>query len=96
MSPERRLWQAVITQAVRDAESVTSTRLKAPGDTLFDGSRAARQWLVKAGTDFRLVCALAGWEPDFISEAFRDGRLTGAKLVSEDAQKRRERRAAHG
>jgi hypothetical protein len=96
-SPERRLWQQVILQAVRDAESISSKRISATGETGGYGARKAREWIVDCGRDFRLVCAMAGWDADFVSEAFRDGRLTLDRIADagpETARRRRSKEAA--
>jgi hypothetical protein len=94
LTPERRLWQAVILQAVRDAESATSTRRVATGDNRPMGAVHAREWLMDCGADFRRVCALAGWDAEFVSEAFRDGRLTLDRLNEAGPEGVRRRREA--
>jgi hypothetical protein len=95
MSGEQALWQAVILQAVRDAESATSTRVVAPGETGGFGARVARNWILDCGKDFRFACALAGWDHDFISKAFREGTLTQERLYPEEGKRRRKRRVAN-
>lgn len=74
MMPEQRLWQSVVLQAVRDATAndskvVTSQRAK----------RSADAWLRYGGRDFRTVCALAGFDPDFIREKYVSGKLDGER-----------------
>lgn len=70
ISPERQLWAAVLGQAVNDAlrEKPYSVldRLAATG---------ARSWMDGQGKDFRMVCTLAGMDPDAVSAAWRSGRV---------------------
>lgn len=68
--PETRLWQTVIFQAVIDAT--------AKGDSL--EKRRAAEWLRENRRDFKQVCAMAGLDPDFISEAFCQGRIRRSVL----------------
>lgn len=74
MTPEQRLWQSVLLTAVQDAvydgENVE----------LQNAQRAAAIWLDKAGRDFREVCTLAGMDPQFIADAWRNGKLTKDSL----------------
>lgn len=59
---ERQLWGAVIWRAVSDAVW--------PGvgaEARFHRDQA-REWFRFGGKDFRLVCELAGFDPDFIRD----------------------------
>ncbi len=86
---ERHIWQMVIVQAFRDANS----KLTASSDT----RRAleiedARNWFINADPDFLTVCNLAGFDPDHVQKRalasigertgvgrnFRDFQGTGA------------------
>lgn len=57
---EKALWKAVITQALMDAQSRSS---KAEDQY---HKHEARRWLTSNGKDFRMVCLLAGEDPDYI------------------------------
>lgn len=70
MSPEQHLWQRVVLQALDDAladnpASVENRRAK----------RDARLWLDHGGRNFRHVCAMTGWDPDFIRDKWKAGRI---------------------
>jgi len=76
MTPENKLWQHVLMQAMIDA---TFT-----GDTT-ENCRAKKlsiKWMTKAGKDFHTVCNLAGMDPDFVRESFLAGRVDGELLRS--------------
>jgi hypothetical protein len=53
----RRLWAAVILQAISDAEGVDTARNEKSGG--YD-QRTAAAWLRNKGADLRIVCDLAG------------------------------------
>jgi len=79
MSPEQTLWQTVVIKALTDATAVD------PSST--DDRRArheADSWIRSGGKDYRRVCALAGLDPDFIREAYIDGRIDGALLRAKE------------
>jgi len=70
MIPQRRLWQSVIYQAFMDAtgnEPGYSGGIKAKRD--------ADSWIRRGGRSFRDVCSLAGMDPDFLSEAYKNNRV---------------------
>ena len=75
MIPEKRLWQAVLFQAVRDATSQHDSREK----------READAWIRSGRKDFREVCSLAGMEPEFIQEAYIGGKINPELLRSSTA-----------
>lgn len=78
----RDLWQHVILQALMDATHPNKD------STNPDDRRARREapaWISDCGKNFRMVCDLAGWDADFISEAFRDGRIRYESLKRADA-----------
>jgi hypothetical protein len=56
---ERRLWQCVVIQALRDA--LLTRQCMRTGDEL--ARHEARSWLESGGRDFELVCGMAGVEP---------------------------------
>lgn len=68
--PERQLWAAVLGQAVNDAlrESAYSSEDRR-------GKNSARSWMDGQGRDFRLVCTLAGMEPEAVADAWRGRRM---------------------
>ena len=79
MTPEQRLWQTVVMKALTDATAAH------PAST--DDIRARRDaddWVRSGGRDYRLVCALAGLDPDFIREAYVAGRIDGALLRAKE------------
>jgi hypothetical protein len=57
---EKRLWLAVINQALID--STTSAKEM---DTPIERPKA-RRWLTSDGDDFRMVCEMAGLNPDYV------------------------------
>jgi len=78
--PEQRLWQGVVLLALSDAT------VDDPGSR--DMARArdeARTWITRAGRDYRMVCALAGWDPEFIRDSFVSGRVDHLRLKSAGA-----------
>lgn len=82
-TPEQRLWQAVLAQAINDAtrESASSA----------DDRRAmleARAWLDRGGYDFQRCCTFAGLDPDAVREAWRAGRLTHVGSTTNHAHHR--------
>lgn len=83
-SGELQLWQTVLFTAVKDAlEGQDQERPE------LERFRADR-WIRSNGKDFRLVCALAGLEPEFIRSAYIAGRIRLDLLVaSETGNKRR-------
>lgn len=56
----RSLWRAVIGQQISDAKN---TSLKPEKQSL---KRQAMDWLFNDESNFRMVCDLAGWEPDYV------------------------------
>jgi hypothetical protein len=72
LTPEQVLWRAVLTQAVYDANK-DPDRLCNAADRR--ACHASRQWLTDGGSDFRMVCDLAGIDPPFFRDAVRAGRL---------------------
>lgn len=70
LSPERRMWQSVIEQAFSDA-----MRPDPKNQNDLREKRIAANWIRSCGPDFRLVCDLAGMDPDFLSDAFNAGRV---------------------
>lgn len=71
---EQRLWQTVLIQAINDAlqddpYSPENRRAKV----------AAIRWLDGGGRDFRDVCALAGFDHDYVWASWKCGRLSRVK-----------------
>ncbi len=78
MTPEQRLWQAVLGQAVADAIMEDPQSSKS-----VDAKESARRWFDFADRNFRMVCELAGMNPDAVSEAWRSGSLSRAGALRE-------------
>ena len=77
MTPEHRLWQQVVLQAFRDATNDFNE------SGVSDSAVAKRQsiaWIEGGGAEFQKVCALAGFDPDFLREAFLSGRVDSDAL----------------
>ena len=71
----RRLFGAVLICGIRDALSDT------PRANVYEGGwqvqrDAAVNWIVRDTKDFREVCDMAGFDPDFIRDAFMSGKIT--------------------
>lgn len=75
MTPERKLWQAVVLKAFADA-----TAVKPVGEENIQAKRDARRWINFGLEDYRTACSLAGIDPDFARDAFRRGRVDGTLL----------------
>ena len=63
VSPERRLWIAVLECALQDINAAQSYGER------FQARRAAIDWI--GSRRFREVCLLAGFEPDYIEKGIR-------------------------
>ena len=63
---EKRLWAAVILQALDDATGAIVSEGAANNGNI---RRRARNWFTKGGKDFKEVCALAGMEHDRVRQA---------------------------
>ena len=79
-SGETRLWQAVVMRQVKDA-----VRRPSKGTERHDVWRADA-WLRDCGKEMRLTCELAGLDPHFISEAYKNGKLTAERLMRAESQ----------
>lgn len=82
-TPEQRLWQAVLAQAINDA---TRESASSPEDRR--AMLEARAWLDRGGHDFRRCCTFAGLDPDAVRDAWRAGRLTHVGSVKNHADHR--------
>ena len=78
MSPEKRLWQAVLFQAFRDATYTGDGRQERIHQ------RKADAWIRAGGKDFRQVCSLAGMDPAFLRDAYIGGRVDAKLLRSNE------------
>ena len=88
----RTLWQSVLVQAVSDALSeintTTASHLSVKRFTARACERRIRSkecadadsWLRGGGKDFRHVCSLAGFDPDFIRDSYVSGRMSKLDL----------------
>lgn len=74
MSPERLLWQTVIFQAFKDA-TMSCDEYRA--DII---KPEADRWIRQCGRTFRMVCNMAGMDPYFLSDCYRNGRVDGQAL----------------
>jgi hypothetical protein len=74
-SPEQQLWQAVLLNAFMDA-----TRGNPSQTPDRHGMNSADGWIRGGGKDFRIVCALAGMDPDFLRQAYVSGRVCPLRL----------------
>lgn len=78
MTPEQRLWQAVLGQAISDAMMEDPQTLESMMD-----KKSARRWFDLADRNFRMVCELAGMNPDAVSEAWMSGSISRAGAFRE-------------
>lgn len=76
-SPERDLWQAVVARAFQDASRKVFNTMTNEQDT-----KMARSWLLRGGWDFREVCELADFDPDFIQKMARAAKVEGWPRLS--------------
>lgn len=84
MSAEKMLWQSVVLKAFTDA---TATEPSGP-----ENKRAkvdADRWIKHGGRDFRQVCFLAGFDPDFIQHAYTSGRVNPEALRTSERGKKK-------
>ena len=82
---ERALWAAVVYQAALDATREFPPSLP---ESERHECRKARIWFEQGGSDFRQVCDLAGYDPDWLREKFLSG------LITQDGLKGRPRERA--
>lgn len=95
MTPEQHLWQSVVLKACSDATHPAPGPYAKNYSEVMQAKREADKWLRGCGRDMRQVCALAGMDPDFVSEAYIGGRIDADLLrTSEDGVKKRKGRAA--
>ena len=71
----RRLFGAVLICGIRDALSDTPRASAHEGGWQIQRD-AAVNWIVRDTKDFREVCDMAGFDPDFIRDAFMSGKIT--------------------
>ena len=86
---ERKLWNAVLSQAFRDATSddpATGTELD------WRERSRARKFLDGGGKWFRTVCEMAGHNPDAVHERWMAGKMVRQHLISDPEDKRKRRR----
>lgn len=77
----RELWGSVLNLAIQDALRIKPTRHQGSGATSMLDQYQARRWL--GSSDFRLICSLAGIEPEFVVD-----RVT--PLIAAPAEVRRD------
>ena len=76
----RRLFGAVLIRGIRDALSDTPRASVHEGTRLLEKD-AATNWIVRNTKDFREVCDMAGFDPDFVRDAFMSGKITKHSFV---------------
>ena len=59
--PEQKLWNSVLLIAACDA-----LRFKVDDKYLNNDTNAARNWFINDGVDFRKVCELSGYNPNYV------------------------------
>ena len=69
MTPEKAMWQAVLSLALRDATSTAQGRDR-PRDRA-----SADRWLTCGGESFESACECAGFEPDVIRNRYVGGHI---------------------
>ena len=69
--PEKRLFIAVLSQAVHDAFSAHVPSLE---------KQAARSFLTRNSKDFRVICEMAGRSPDYVKEKIEKKLYEAAPL----------------
>ena len=62
LTPEQKLWKAVLSQGVYEACSTRYHTLPLS----FGEYRSAKEWIDLSNKDFCLVCTLAGYDPRYI------------------------------
>jgi len=77
MTPEQRLWREVILFAIRDALRQNPRGMDSRSDmdearSFFESHGKWRKW-------FDTCCHLAGWEPEFVRDGYRNARSRGAR-----------------
>jgi hypothetical protein len=75
MSPEQLLWQTVIEKAFIDAINPDPANAEDRNQ-----KSVATNWIRNCGRDFRLVCTLAGMDPNFLSDAFKANKINRETL----------------
>jgi hypothetical protein len=78
---DRRLWCAVILQAIEDATSDAPIGTSSRGLNREMTKRDARAWLLEPNRDFGAACDLAGVDPDHV-------RAYACRLIEEADQRR--------
>ncbi len=75
--PEQRLFRAIITQALEDADY--------NGTIMIDmrNKESAINWFLDLGKDFRTICDYAGFDPISIRDAFVKARAKGLMNYTE-------------
>lgn len=74
----KRLWCAMLLRNLTDATGQGKILCEGNGASSM-AIRHAQNWI--GSSDFRLVCEMAGFDPDAIEEKYRSGELT--KLINQ-------------
>lgn len=85
---ERTLWQTVLILGVKEALEGQRKDF----DKTID-HRRADAWIRDGRQDFRLVCALAGFDPEFVRDHYISGRISLERLIASDTTNRQYRAA---
>lgn len=76
----RLLWIEVILSAVREADGFVAAESRPDTKKLLMDE--ARDWFIRGGRNFRMVCEMAGFEPDQVRQAWLNGSLCAAAIKS--------------
>jgi hypothetical protein len=75
------MWQAVLDLLLRDATS------KSESNQSFRNRRDADSYIRAGRKNFRMVCELAGFDPDHVRDAYVAGRISGEMLRTAGAER---------
>lgn len=77
-SPERQLWRHVLYAVYSD--------LNLPGENIRQDCSSARRWVgTFPSSDFRMVCDLAGFDPEFVHAQFKK-YVDGKRYIHQGSQ----------
>jgi len=87
LTPEEELWQEVLVTNVMDAVKYSPEDDCRRNEAARD-RREAYSWIAGNSQGFREVATLAGFDPDFVRDAFRAGRIDLDALKGKGCEKR--------
>ncbi len=92
--PHHRMWTQVLAQALLDAIPLVLSRQGCNGERQYQFGTTnmyhldqARAWLTLRNPDFRLVCALAGRDPELVLEHYHRQVVPRDRLVFRSSDK---------